>query len=269
MQNFISPVELKIRRAEEKINELSKLISEWGDAKPIKARLEMREGRLGTRLVIENISNIEYLEKFGLITGECIHNLRTALDNLVYALARIVLDPPAKRNSIQFPICETHEEFSKQAKKYLQQLPLDAVILIEKLQPFQRLKPDVEGNPNTDPLVLLRDLSNNDKHRIPIFPTIIPSESINLSSRVEFFSEEDASSNVPPDITVYLGPLAIGTVVIEHKTNKPVHSAAGEFNFEASVVLQLKYGFEGLEKTLRHLHWYTNLVTDQFRYFFR
>lgn len=268
MQDWIRPVDLKINRANQQIKELTKSISDWGSGSPVKAKLELRENRNGTKLIIEEILAPESLEEFGIITGECVHNLRTALDNMVYALARLKTDPPQKHDKISFPIYEDGKAFEKCRKNTLSNLPYEAARLIELIQPFQRARDDVEGRPCDDPLILLRDLSNKDKHRVPVFPILLPVEEMSFSHGVEFYSEADASANVPPDVIITHGPLTAGMIIVEHRTKNPIKSATGEFNFKASIVLQVNDGYEPVDKILSHLNYYTNMVVEQFRPFF-
>lgn len=261
-------VDLKLRRANEHIEELSKAILEWSNSKPIKTHIELRENSLGTRLVIDEIVQSESLDTFGLLLSECVHHLRSCLDNMVFALASLQSTPPIREKDIAFPIYDNQVSFRNYGIKCIKQLPADAAELVEKIQPFQRLNPSVEGTPADDPLVLLRDLSNNDKHKLPLVPILLPTQELNVFQGVKFFSEDDAIANIPPDVTITYGSILPGMVIVEYKTKNPVMSASGEFSLQASVVIKINNRYEPVEKVLRTLNWYTNLVIDQFRRFF-
>jgi hypothetical protein len=216
---------------------------------------------------MEEFTEAPPLDDWGLVLGECAHNLRSALDNLAYALARLRRDPPDNPRKIAFPICVSKAEFAKRRRGNLDQMPAEAVSVIEALQPFQRDRPDVEGTPESDALVLLQRLNNMDKHRVPSVVLLAPQE-IAHSCAVQFCSDEDAQANTPPDVTVSLDPLQPGGVILEHCTDRPIDSVTGNFQGKAVVAVRTDRGQPSLEKTLRELSYYTALIVDQFRHFF-
>jgi hypothetical protein len=91
-----------------------------------------------------------------LLAGEAIQNLRSALDHAVY-----VLVPKRKRGKSIFPIYTDCCEFRVYGRGGIPQVPEGVATLIEAAQPY-RSRPD---NPASDPLEVLRTLSNIDKHR--------------------------------------------------------------------------------------------------------
>ena len=98
--------------------------------------------------------------RFGILLGECVFNLRSALDNLVCGLIR-TKDTHATCKGTQFPICSSVKQWDKQWKKYLDGVEPAAQRMIRDLQPcFRR-----SAVPDTDPLSMLNALCNSDKHR--------------------------------------------------------------------------------------------------------
>jgi hypothetical protein len=91
--------------------------------------------------------------RIGILTGEICYNLRSALDYLIYELAR--LDSGAIKNGTQFPIEETREGFQGRRRVYLSGINPDHVLLIEGLQPYNGCRWTRA----------LKDISNPDKHR--------------------------------------------------------------------------------------------------------
>lgn len=271
MQNiFIKPVDLKLARAFIQANELCDQIEKWSSQNKIKFKCELRENRLGYKIVVADFESPELLEEWGILIGEYMHNLRSSLDNLAYALARTKQDPPENPNKISFPIFQDETEYNKKTKAILhQQLPLDAANLIEKLQPFQRANPDVEGEPHTDALVLLQWFNNVDKHRIPTVLLVVPSGQIQNSTTVEFYTEEDAALNVPPQVEIFGYPLKQNSVLLEHKTNTPIKKVSGNFNYGAKVSIQGLNGIDSVDVVVKQLHYYTTLIVEQFRIFFK
>jgi len=102
-----------------------------------------------------------------LIAGDCLNNVRAALDHLIWQLILREGHEPEQINS--FPICETVKHFREKCvtpacnfKKHpLKGIPLNgpAWALIERAQPFKSPQPE------RDALLLLNWLTNVDKHR--------------------------------------------------------------------------------------------------------
>jgi hypothetical protein len=89
--------------------------------------------------------------------GDAVHNIRSALDYLVYELA-----PPSVResNKTQFPIYTDEDAYRKDGERLIKGIVGDERLLIERVQPWQA------NEPHGDPLEVLRRLSNRDKHRL-------------------------------------------------------------------------------------------------------
>jgi hypothetical protein len=99
----------------------------------------------------------------GLILGEVIHDLRSALDQLAWQLALThvgeeALDDPRVGNVITFPITSSPERFtSHRAAQYFDRPALD---LMESHQPYHNA-----GMRLVNPLAIVQNWSNTDKHR--------------------------------------------------------------------------------------------------------
>lgn len=268
MSELVRSVELKINRAETQVQLLSHSISTWVASNPITADCKLRDGRLGFQLIQKNFAAAPPLEEWSLLLGECVHNLRSALDNLAFALARVRRDPPEKPNRIAFPICKDRAQFEKNGYGNIDQLPPAAAMLIQKLQPFQRDGSPAFGTPERDALVLLQSLSNSDKHKVPSVVLVAPTD-LTHNVSAAFYSDKDASANVPPDATVWAGPLQPGVVLMELRTNKPLASVSGAFEGHAIVAIQTPSELIAVAPTLRVLHRHTTLVVSQFGTFFQ
>ena len=95
------------------------------------------------------------------VIGDCLHNLRSALDHLVWQL---VLTNPPKRPSRknQFPICKTADGWIEAlSRDRLRGVVPKAIPLIWGLQPYVMTPID----PVSHPLWILNELTNIDKHR--------------------------------------------------------------------------------------------------------
>jgi hypothetical protein len=105
---------------------------------------------------------------FALELGECFYNLRSALDHCVYAAAirETGKNPPPNENALEFPICETEEEFNKSRWK-IQPLTDKRRLIIESVQPYKapHLRPEVRIYSFNRSLWLLHSLAKKDRHR--------------------------------------------------------------------------------------------------------
>ncbi len=268
MQDLIRSVDLKLARADFQIRSLTDQISSWISSNPTTARCELSEGRLGFRLIVQDFAENAPIDHWGLLIGECVHNLRSAIDNLAFALSRLRHDPPSKPSAIAFPIYQDRSMFEKSGRAKLDQMPDTARELIELVQPFQRDGSEEMSTPDRDALILLQWLSNADKHRVPSVVLIAPTE-MSHSGKVTFYSEEDAKANVPPDTPVWLGPLQPGVVLMEYKTNRPIKSVRGDYSVIAVVSVETIHQTAPVVEVLRALSHYTALVVAQFRGFFK
>lgn len=98
--------------------------------------------------------------RFGVLLGECVFNLRSALDNLVCGLIRTA-DSHAPCKGTQFPICSAKEHWDNTWQKHLRGVEPAAQKMIRGLQPCFRMS----SRPDNDPLSILNVLCNSDKHR--------------------------------------------------------------------------------------------------------
>lgn len=267
MSHLARSVELKLTRAGSQIQALCREISEWIVGKPILVDVELREELHGFRVVHRGYSVEPPLEQWGLALGECIHNLRSALDNLAYALARVENDPPVKPKLIAFPVYQDRAQFESKGIKAINQLPQAAMFIIEQLQPFQRSNRLDEGMPHNDPLVLLQHLSNTDKHQVPPVVALSTTQwAFNMG--VEFKSDTDAAANTPPDLFLSDAPLSPSQVLFEWKTNSPISRVTGTTEVTVAVMIPGPNGFEDIGRALTGLHGYIELVAAQFQDFF-
>jgi len=266
MHPFQKAVKLKLARAAEQVEALNQIVSAWIAENPFVAVCELREERLGFRVVQQNFQSPPPLEEWSLLAGECIHNIRSALDNLVFALARLRNDPPAAPDKLQFPIHIDKAKFDKNGRNKLDQLTPEAANVVEMLQPFQRDGSPGNG-PENDLLTLLQWLSNTDKHRVPSVVLIAPTDIFHNFS-AEFQSEADAAANVLPDTVIWGGPLEPGAVLIELKTRHPLVSAKGSYVGHAIVALQTDSENLAIVQILQNLSQYVSLVCAQFDRFF-
>jgi hypothetical protein len=98
--------------------------------------------------------------RFGIIVGDCLQNLRSSLDYLVWELVLAANNQPGKHH--MFPVCST-PEFFKEAlskRKRLEGIHPDAIAEIDALQPYH-LGQDWEKAV----VAVIDDIANTNKHR--------------------------------------------------------------------------------------------------------
>lgn len=96
--------------------------------------------------------------RLSVLLGDCVHNMRSALDNLICGLACTV-DPSFACKGTAFPYRENEKDFDANIKRDLAGVPIDAQKIIKQLQPW------CDTSPSSNPLLMLNKLSNIDKHR--------------------------------------------------------------------------------------------------------
>jgi hypothetical protein len=99
----------------------------------------------------------------GLILGEVVHDLRSALDQVAWALAEqhagTALENRKVARAISFPIASTEQAFnSHPAMPYFDP---EAWSVMEPMQPFKN-----EKTPRVNPLAIVQEWANTDKHRV-------------------------------------------------------------------------------------------------------
>lgn len=123
------------------------------------------KGRLVARL--KNVKDPP--PELSILIGDCVHNLRSALDHLAYALAAAHTRPFPERFAATsaFPIFETGPLFrggrnrGRGAAIKMQGMSRSTRAAIQRLQPYHRRK-----HPYLELLWMLEELSNIDKHRL-------------------------------------------------------------------------------------------------------
>jgi hypothetical protein len=102
--------------------------------------------------------------RWGVMLGECVHNLRSALDHLICQLT--LLDGGTINRRTQFPIVvESEERFEAVADKQIPGLSRMHRAMVKRAQPYR-----AGDRAWKHPLAVLAGLSNADKHRL-INPT--------------------------------------------------------------------------------------------------
>jgi hypothetical protein len=156
-------VYLKLVRAQEHLKAFNAQLAEWTETNPYMLHFEMHDDRRQVAVKLAVLR--EPPTELGIIVGDCVHNLRGVLDHLAFTLPRSAGTDPRWEEWSQFPICDAPTGFKSSAPRYLLGVDPNAVTAVEGLQPY------FGGNsPEGHGLWYLRNLSNEDKHRL--IPTV-------------------------------------------------------------------------------------------------
>lgn len=95
-----------------------------------------------------------------VLAGDCVHDLRSALNHLAFDLAKAHRSSPLPKGAeegLEFPVCTNPNSFASQRQGKIQWIAPAAQELIKSMQPYER--------PDWEPLAFVHDLNRVDKHR--------------------------------------------------------------------------------------------------------
>jgi hypothetical protein len=238
----------RVQRANALDEQLSSSFDKWSEAQSFSPSPQIADDRLSWELIVE-ISEPP-LEEWSSLYGDAVHNLRSALDNLAWGLAIADGRTPNRPKKVAFPIVERSGQW-KERSQCIAELPSSARTAIRNIQPFQRKGKD--GIPSQDPLLLLRRLSNVDKHQIAVCPLFNPT-TLQGSFSVEYRSEQEAFGDLPPKVTFYGEPFTKSYRILRQETKFPIVRVGGACKIEAeAVVIDGVRGRIGLTPSLAEL----------------
>jgi hypothetical protein len=166
MDHPLDRVSSRLLRAEHHVAEFEREMRLLRDIGAYSLRREVHEDGFQHRYYIH--APIREPDPLSAIVSDCLHNLRSALDNLVYRLSELNLGRAltmTESHDPEFPICDTEPWFARaRGAKYLSEAARSHV---ESLQPYNR-----STHYTADPLWTLRELQNMDKHRFLVRPIL-------------------------------------------------------------------------------------------------
>jgi hypothetical protein len=255
-------VELRLARARMHAQGLGASVTEW-QGHPLSAHGEISEDRRQYKLVLDDFAVVPPVELWGMLIGDCVHNLRSALDNLCFGAARLKCDPPADPRGIQFPIFATREAYNGNAGRTLHQLPDEAVRLLDHFQPFQK---GVADEIQKHALLMLQHLSNQDKHRIPQVALLRVQQS-DHRQELTFESSIEAEEWIAaaPHFVIEGGPVWAGSTLISVTCSRPAGRIQGTVRVEAFPAIDTPIGLQGACPTIDALASQVVTIFEAFR----
>lgn len=156
-------IEAKIDRAGQHIDALNDEIRAWAERDPYTVLSDPGGPALSHRAYLK-FRVVPDTQRWGLLLGDAVHNLRSALDHLIYALAVRVsgLNPPPGWRRLAFPILDESKSWKGKRDRRLKSLTAPMRAAIEAVQPYRFGPVD---SAHRDLLWMLSELDNADKHR--------------------------------------------------------------------------------------------------------
>lgn len=167
--HVLDHIDLKLRRAAFLTQEINSLTESFlqSDFYQVSSDRD-RQGRLVMRF-----GEVRSLPpELSILIGEAAHHLRSALDHLMFLLAR---PTKGKEEAVQFPIATSRKNFSK-SKWRMPGIAKGVLGVVESVQPYHSRK-----WPETRLLGQLQAINNRDKHR-----TLVVSAASLVASDIAF-----------------------------------------------------------------------------------
>jgi hypothetical protein len=101
--------------------------------------------------------------EWGVVVGDAVHCLRSALDQLAYGLAA------APSRATQFPVCRSRRDWVTKAPAMCWSIPPAYVAVLDAVQPYHR-----GDKANVHPVAVINALSNLDKHESIPATALVP-----------------------------------------------------------------------------------------------
>lgn len=147
---------LKIRRADEHLQELEQQLGVFFEKEPYKIDVKIDEH---SRKPVYFVASVEPVpDHISLLAGDVIQNLVTALDHLAYQLVcKDTNDAPPQPNAIYFPIASDFDKYEKTKLRKLKGATKATINAVDQIRPYK------DGN---DLIWSLHALNNIEKHRL-------------------------------------------------------------------------------------------------------
>lgn len=159
MGGSLDRLRIKIQPAKEHIRYLEPEVKSFFATNPYVVGTK-REPQ--TRKLLYYLSSVhEVPERISAITGDVLHNRRSALDHLVYGLFTVGPGGLSGRSArhVYFPISNDAAKYAAESPRKVQGMRQDAIDAINAVKPYKG------GN---DTLWIIHKLNNIDKHRFVI-----------------------------------------------------------------------------------------------------
>lgn len=190
---------------------VDKEITAWLEGNPHELMFECNEQHTKYWLRVRRIGETPDFQRWGLIIGDCVTNLRDTLDHLIVSIASLPTSPnPGKRDRAAFIIRGKAADFISDSRQRLASVPESVRDSVLSFQPFKRV-----SNPKIPSLLgVLAELANGNKHKVLTVVLATP-------SAIDVELESQYRGQTQPTMDIYKGNVQDGTIVCLFETSEP------------------------------------------------
>lgn len=145
---------MRLQKADQELVTLQNEVKTFLQGVPYRSGVESDPDHPSRRRIV--IRTVPLPPQIPIRISECVHHWRASLDNFAYLITRRHSGHTPRS---EFPIFLDPVRFRKEGTKKIQGMKPTARVAIENLQPYN-------GDGPMDPLWMLHELSNADKHRL-------------------------------------------------------------------------------------------------------
>ena len=128
--------ELKVARAQQLLSEMNMMLAVWSKGSTVKTRKVISDDQHRIDIFVD-IPAPPPVSEMSLVLGDAVHNLRSALDAVVWELANLDQEnPPKNPREVTFPICLTEAQWDRKVREALETVPPVALDRLRSVQPF-------------------------------------------------------------------------------------------------------------------------------------
>ena len=245
---------MKIAHAQGHMLALRSRVQVWVATQPVGIDVKIHDDRLGASWKL-TVRAEPPLNEWSLLVGDCVHQLRSALDACIWDLVTASGVTPKNPQRIQFPIGYDAAKWPDVVNDRLAGLPDDITERVRSVQPFNR----EEAERQNDGLVILQRLNNTDKHQASIGVSVAMHQSSHEVS-VKFATEEASERNTPPNVAFGSQAFVNGATLAELHTIDPIERVDGEWGFVLGLTIDTPIGEQPAFETLENLVGYVSQV---------
>lgn len=238
----------KLDRARVHFDALNESIEAYRGSKThdvITTKIDPQTGeQVANLLILEDPKNPEW----GLVLGDMVHNLRSALDHLVWQLVILNGEKPRRQN--QFPIVGTKAEYwevqanhtESSRDRMLSRVSDPHRAFIDVVQPFNGRQDAPEGTKTA--LSLLSSISNTDKHRVVHAGFALIEE-----PTPDLFDATAVPEGIAVDIKMNWGELENGAEIMRFRPDPP----GARVKMDATIPMYITFRQGGRDLRPEHL----------------
>ena len=196
----------KLKRARYHLQTLDDAVLDFSKSDPYEVQVKFNNKQRLYYAVLKRVTPLP--PDWCLIIGDAVHNLRSALDTLLYALCCKTLGRCPTEDEVReivFPVVNDIKDWNAECGRRLCFVEKDVRAEILFHQPFFSTDPALTDTPRHSALGLIRDLSNVDKHR-----HLVLAGAAATSTSVELVGSGIQSGDT---VKGYVGPLEAGTIL--------------------------------------------------------